>query len=193
MRRKQNEITDQGEIEKILTEGRVGRLATLGADGYPYITPVNYVYWQGAIYFHCALTGEKLDNIDRHHKVCFEVDFPLAYLDTGYDQSMPACEVTQLYQCVIIRGLAECVMQTDEKVAALNALMASHEGVADFSDITARTPAVAAIAVVAIRVESLSCKVNVAQVKSEEEKEKIRTHLQTRGLPGDKEAAGSIK
>jgi nitroimidazol reductase NimA-like FMN-containing flavoprotein (pyridoxamine 5'-phosphate oxidase superfamily) len=192
MRRKQDEITDQLEIEKILLGARVGRLATLGADGYPYITPVNFVYWQESIYFHCALKGEKLDNIDKHPKVCFEVDIPLAYLDTGYDKSMPACDVGQFYKCVIIRGLAECVSGTDEKVAALNALMASHEGVQAFSDITAETPAVSACTVVAVRVESLSCKANLARKKSEQEKEKIRTYLKTRGLPGDMEAAKLI-
>lgn len=189
MRRKQSEITAKEEIEEILQKTRVGRLATLGADGYPYITPVNYVYRQDSIYFHCALKGEKLDNIRRHGKVCFEVDIPLAYLDTCYDKSMPACDVGQYYQCVIIRGQAEIVERQDEKVDALNALMASHENDPHFSDITANTPAVKLCAVVAVRIESLSAKANLAQKKSEEEKEKISVYLQQRNLPGDREAA----
>ncbi|MGB3211589.1 MAG: pyridoxamine 5'-phosphate oxidase family protein [Desulforhopalus sp.] len=193
MRRKQSEIKEKSKITDILAQGRVGRLATLGKDGYPYITPVNYVYWQGSIYFHCSLKGEKLDNIDRHRKVCFEVDIPLAYLDTGYDRSMPVCDVGQFYQCVIIRGHAEIVEQSDEKVQALNALMASHENVPQFSDITAETPAVKLCAVVAVRIDSLSAKANLAQKKSETEKEKIRAYLQQRGLPGDLEAAALIR
>jgi nitroimidazol reductase NimA-like FMN-containing flavoprotein (pyridoxamine 5'-phosphate oxidase superfamily) len=193
MREKQCEITEKNEIEDILLHGRVGRLATLGEDGYPYITPVNYVYWKESIYFHCSLKGEKLDNIRRHGKVCFEVDFPLAYLVTGYDKSMPACDVGQFYQCVIIRGRAEIVEQSDEKVEALNALMASHENVQQFFDITAKTPAVKLCAVVAVRVESLSAKANLAQEKSEGEKEKIRTYLQQRDLPGDRDAAVLIR
>jgi hypothetical protein len=193
MRRKQSEITDIKEIENILAKVRVGRLATLGADGYPYITPVNYVYWQGSIYFHCSLKGEKLDNIRRDGRVCFEVDIPLAYLDTGYDKSMPACDVGQFYQCVIIRGRAEIVEQADEKIGALNALMASHENVPQFTDITAQTPAVQFCFVVAVRVESLSAKANLAQNKSEAEKDKIRHYLQQRNLPGDREAAALIR
>jgi nitroimidazol reductase NimA-like FMN-containing flavoprotein (pyridoxamine 5'-phosphate oxidase superfamily) len=193
MRRKQSEITEKEQIEEILTKTRVGRLATLGGDGYPYITPVNYVYRQGSIYFHCALKGEKLDNIRRHGKVCFEVDIPLAYLDTAYDKNMPACDVGQFYQCVIIRGQAEIVEQQGEKVDALNALMASHENVYQFFDITVDTPAVKLCAVVAVRIESLSAKANLAQKKTAAEKEKISVYLQKRDLPGDREAAMLIR
>lgn len=192
MRRKQSEITDKKAIEAILQRARIGRLATLGADGYPYITPVNYVYWQESVYFHCALQGEKLDNIRRHGKVCFEVDIPLAYLDTGFDMDMPACDVGQFYQCVVIRGRAETIDDIAEKVAALNALMASHEGVAQFAGITAVTPAVARCAVVAVRIESMTAKANLAQKKSAAEKEKIRAYLKGRALPGDAEAAELI-
>jgi hypothetical protein len=192
MRRKQSEITDKSAIEAILQRARIGRLATLGADGYPYITPVNYVYWQESVYFHCALVGEKLDNIRRHGKVCFEVDIPLAYLDTGFDKDMPACDVGQFYQCVVIRGRAETIDGIAEKVAALNAIMASHEGVAQFTGITAETPAAARCAVVAIRIESMTGKANLAQKKSAADKEKIRAYLKGRGLPGDAEAAELI-
>ena len=60
MRRKQSEITAKEEIEEILKKTRVGRLATHGSDGYPYITPVNNVYHQGSSYFHCALKKESV-------------------------------------------------------------------------------------------------------------------------------------
>ncbi|MCX5873915.1 MAG: pyridoxamine 5'-phosphate oxidase family protein [Deltaproteobacteria bacterium] len=47
MRRKHCEITDPLDIERILSSTTVGRLATNGGDGYPYITPVNFVYHEG--------------------------------------------------------------------------------------------------------------------------------------------------
>lgn len=192
MRRKFNEITEQKVIEGILQRARIGRLATLGQDGYPYITPVNYVYFRGGIYFHCARQGEKLDNLRRHPQVCFAVDLPLAYLDTAYDRDLPVCDVGQFYQSVVIRGRAEIIEDAVEKVQALNALMASHENAAGFAAITAVTPAVALCTVVAVRVESISAKANLAQKKSSGEKEKIRSYLRHRGLPGDKETAELI-
>ena len=193
MRRSQCEITEKKSIEKILKRCRIGRLATVGTDGYPYITPLNYVYWQGAIYFHCAHKGEKIDNIARDPRVCFEVDIPLAYKGTDFEPQGPVCQVHQFYHSVIIRGRAEVVGDLVEKVDALNALMALHEGVADFSRITADLPAVAACAVVAVRIESLSGKSDLAQKKSEMDKEQIRKYLQQRNLPGDAEAARLIR
>lgn len=192
MRRKKEEITDGQAIAAILEEARIGRLATVGADGYPYIVPVNFVYWRQSIYFHCAREGEKLDNIRRDPRVCFEVDIPLAYLDTAYDRQMPPCDVGQFYRSAIIRGRAEIIQDIEEKVDALNALMASHEGVGDFSAITPATRAVALCEVVAVRVERLSAKANLAQKKSAEEKERIRAYLERRGLPGDAAAAALL-
>ncbi len=192
MRRKFNEVTDKNDIGAILLGSRIGRLATVGQDGYPYITPVNYVYLRGSIYFHCALQGEKLDNMQRDSKVCFAVDRPLAYLDTGYDTDMSVCDVGQFYQSVVIRGRAEIIIDVTEKVEALNALMACHENDPEFAAITSVTPAVARCAVVAVRVESLSAKANLAQKKSTEEKEKIRIYLQQRKFPGDLETADLI-
>ncbi len=69
MRKKKCEITDRAAIDAILSRCRVGRMASVGSDGYPYITPVNYVYLKEAIYFHCARAGEKLDNIGQDSRV----------------------------------------------------------------------------------------------------------------------------
>jgi uncharacterized protein len=189
MRRKQCEITDTGKIGEILARCRVGRLATCGRDGYPYITPVNYVFHNNTIYFHCAHKGEKIDNIAACNRVCFEVDIPLSYLDLAFDPSRPSCQVHQLYHCVIIRGKAEIVVEMTEKVAALNALMAAHEQQPGFTAITGDTPAVSLCTVVAVRPQSISGKSDLAQKKSCEERQQIAEYLQKRGFPGDEEAA----
>lgn len=189
MRRKQCEITDQAVIRELLGRCRVGRLATTGADGYPYITPVNYVFFKESIYFHCARQGEKLDNIARDNRVCFEVDIPLSYFDVAFDPSRLPCLVHQFYHCVIIRGRAETVEDIQEKVASLNALMAAHEHTQDFGLITSDTPAVSLCTVVVVRPESVSCKSDLAQKKSDEERLRIASYLKNRGLPGDDETA----
>ena len=62
------------ETESILSAGEYGVLSTVGEDGYPYGVPVNYIYRNGRIYFHCAaLQGKKLKNIQFSDKVCFTV------------------------------------------------------------------------------------------------------------------------
>ena len=194
MRKRQHEITSRDEVDAILRRCRVGRIATHGADGYPYITPLNYVYHDGSIYFHCARSGEKLDNLKRDSRVCFEVDIPLAYLDLDYYGDNPeSCGVTQFYHSVVIRGRAEIVKEGDEKTSALEALVASHEpeGRA-FRKITADTKAVGLCEVVAVRIERISGKSGLAQKKSDEEKQALSAFLKHRDLPGDAEAADLI-
>lgn len=189
MRRKQCEIKDNKEIDRILRKATVGRIATHGADGYPYITPVNYVWLNDSIYFHCAHKGEKIDNIRRDSKVCFEVDIPLSYFGLDYDPSRPTCHVHQFYHCVVIRGIAEIVEDSGEKVNALNALVESHEKNADFEKVTAETKGVELCTVVAVRANSISGKSDLAQKMSSEDRKKVSEYLAARDLPGDKEAA----
>jgi len=189
MRRKQCEIKDIKQIEALLGRATIGRLATSGADGYPYITPVNYVWWNGSVYFHCAHEGEKIDNIRRDNRVCFEVDIPLSYLGLEYDPTRPTCHVHQLYHCVIIRGRAEIVQEIDEKVESLNALMAAHENNDDFTRVDAGTKGVGLCSVVAVKVESISGKSDLAQKMASKEKAKVAEYLKKRNLPGDAEAA----
>lgn len=62
MRKSAREIFDKDIIE-ILQEGEYGVLATTGENGYAYATPLSYVYYNDYVYFHCAVEGNKLDNI----------------------------------------------------------------------------------------------------------------------------------
>lgn len=70
MRRSDREITIQ-EARAILAGGEYGVLSTVGKDGQPYGVPLNYVYKDNRIYFHCALAGQKLDDIGYNAKVAF--------------------------------------------------------------------------------------------------------------------------
>ncbi len=192
MRRRQCEITDPQEISRILSAATIGRMATSGADGYPYITPVNFVYFNGNIYFHCARKGEKLDNIVRDDRVCFQVDIPLAYLDLDATPNGGSCNLHQLYHCVIIRGRARVVPDGDLKTDALNALVAAHEPGRTPPPVPADTPAYQACAVVEIRPENLSAKSDLAQKKSPAEREALARYLAQRNRPGDSETVKAM-
>lgn len=106
-------ILPEGSVEEILKAGEEGVLATCGEDGYPYATPLNYVYHNGAIYFHCAITGHKLDNIAFNPKVSFCV-----YVDT---ELMPS-KFSIKFRSVVAFGKTEEV-SGDEKKEALLALI----------------------------------------------------------------------
>ncbi len=70
MRRSDKMLTSE-EMLDIMNTAEYGILSTVGEDGYPYGVPVNYIYLDGNIYFHSALTGHKLDNIAFSDKVSF--------------------------------------------------------------------------------------------------------------------------
>lgn len=72
MRKKEREVFDE-ELRSIIENGEYGNLATINEDGYPYVVPISYVYYNNFIYFHCAKEGQKLDNISRNNKVSFSV------------------------------------------------------------------------------------------------------------------------
>jgi hypothetical protein len=192
MRRSQCEVTDQAEINRILSAATIGRLATVGADGFPYVTPVNYVFTNDGIYFHCALKGEKLDNIARDDRVCFQVDIPLAYLDLGYNPAGSSCNVHQFYHCVIIRGRARVVPDGELKTMALNALVAAHEPDRNPAPVQEDMPNYKACAVVEVRPETISAKSDLAQKKAPEVREGLARYLEKRGRPGDRETAAAM-
>lgn len=192
MRRKFNEVTGPEDIDRILSMTRVGRLATVGLDGFPYITPVNFVHLDGKIYFHSAPEGEKLDNIRENPRACFEVDTPLAYLDLALDPSRAACQLHQFYHCVIIRGRASIVADGPLKLAALNALVAKHEPDSEFEPVTENTPACRACVVVEIEPLSITAKSDLAQNKTESKRRAVAEYLLRRNQPGDRETVEAM-
>jgi hypothetical protein len=192
MRRKHCEITDPKEITRILASTHIGRVATVDTEGYPYIIPLNFVFHEGCVYFHCAPKGEKLDNLTRDPRVCFEVDVPLAYLGVGFNVERNPCRTHQLYHSVIIRGLARIVPDGDLKTAALNALVAKHEGNRDFSPVTPDSLAYKACCVFEIKPERMTAKSDLSQNKPQDQKRQVAEQLARRGLPGDLEAVRAM-
>ncbi len=192
MRRQHAEVTDQQEIERILCSTNIGRLATTGSDGYPYVTPVNFVYYRENIYFHCAPACEKLDNIARDSRVCFEVDMPLAYLDTGFDPERPGCKVHQFYHCVIIRGEASIVPDGPIKTAALNALLATHEPGVTLQPVTEDMHGYRICNVVQVRPMTITAKSDLAHNKTPEERLALARYFKGRNGPMDLETVRAM-
>lgn len=88
IRRKEKQLTI-AECDEILAKAEYGTLATMGDDGYPYAVPVNYVYHNGDIYFHCATKGHKLDNIRYCSNVSFNVVTDVWVVPLIHDKGQP--------------------------------------------------------------------------------------------------------
>ncbi len=193
MRRNNCEINDGKEMSRILGATNIGRLATVDVKGYPYITPVNFVFYSGRVYFHCAPEGEKLENLSRDPRVCFEVDIPLAYLEVSFNPAGNPCRTHQFFHSVIIRGTARVIPDGELKTAALNALVAKHEGNQSFPAVAPDSPGYRMCRVIEIIPERMTGKSDLGQNKPQQDyKQFIAERLAQRGLPGDLEAVKAM-
>lgn len=109
MRRKDKQLTMEESIE-ILRNNEIGVLSTICENGYPYGVPLNYVYYNNSIYFHCAKIGQKLDNIKSCDKVSFCVYCDVELLPDKFDTN---------YKSVILFGKAIEINELEKEEALL--------------------------------------------------------------------------
>jgi cytidylate kinase len=72
MRRREREIGREAVLE-LLERGEYGVLALDDGSSWPYAVPLSYVLADGAVYFHCAPAGRKVEIMARNNRVCFTV------------------------------------------------------------------------------------------------------------------------
>jgi len=143
------------DAREFLRAGREGRLATCDGAGQPYITPLNYLYRDGKIYFHSKLSGRKLDNIAENSRVCFEVS-AVAKLTVSNDRP---CGCSTRYTSVLAFGKARVISDETEKAAWLNLLVERYAEGKDFQRVEEKDAA--GCAIVEIVVEQISGKMNI--------------------------------
>ncbi len=120
MRRTEKEIKNRSQIEDILKQARVCRLA-MADDDFPYIVPLNFGYRDDVIYIHSAQQGRKIDLLKKNPNVCFEVD-ELSRLK----KAKQACDWGVEYKSVIGTGRACFVDNKADKIRALDIIMAQY-------------------------------------------------------------------
>ena len=148
MRRKDREIKDKAEIERIIQEALVCRVALSDGDS-PYVFPVCFGFKDGTIYFHSAQEGKKIEILKKNNKVCFEMD-----IDTKLIEGEKGCEWGIRYSSVIGFGTASFIEDIEEKKKALHVLLAHYSDKSyEFPE-----PSLDQVAIIKIRVESMTGK-----------------------------------
>ena len=127
MGRKDREIQDKKEIQRIMEACQVCSLAFSGTqDEYPYVIPLNFgVIWDGdqaALYFHGAGEGTKTERMRRDERAAF-------CMYSGQEPALkqPACRSTMLYSSVCGTGRLSVVRDMEEKRRGLDALMRQYD------------------------------------------------------------------
>ena len=110
LRRKDRKATPEQAWE-IINNGEYGLLGTSDSTGQPYVVPLSYVCEGERIYFHSALTGHKIENINENNKVSFCV--------VGSTKPVYNGSFTTYYESAIAFGTACLVEDAQEKEKAL--------------------------------------------------------------------------
>ncbi len=119
--RRKDRAMSATESEELLDRATVGRIATVGAEGFPYVIPISFVYEPEirTVFLHHATSGHLLENLAHEQRVCFEVDEPGAVLALG----PLACDMTHVYKSVLCFGRARVIEAGEEKERALRLLV----------------------------------------------------------------------
>ena len=87
-------------------------------DNQPYVIPMSFGYQDGAVYFHCAPEGRKIDILRKNPRVCIEFD-----VDCRLKTGDSACKWGFYFQSAIAFGVAAFIEDAVEKRAALDIIM----------------------------------------------------------------------
>jgi uncharacterized protein len=122
VRRKDKLMTDQQALE-CLARGFCGRIASVGADGWPYCVPLLYVWTDGEVLVHNpSMRGHLRANVEHNQRVCFEVDEAGEVFDYGRFE----CDSSVAYRSVIVFGTIRIVEGELAKQGFFDALMAKY-------------------------------------------------------------------
>lgn len=114
----------EAEARQFLKEQSVAHVATVGADGWPYVIPLVYVYEGGdVIYLHTgSRPGHFLSNVQHDNRVCLEVS-TMGALIPG---KRHACTSALVYTSAIVYGHLKIIDDDDKKNWFFDKLLEKH-------------------------------------------------------------------
>jgi uncharacterized protein len=149
MRRKDKEITDQKLLEEILSTSILCRIAMVD-NGIPYIVPLNYGYFNNALFIHSASTGKKIEILKNNNRVCFEIENSVEIIKHN-----EACHWGTKYRSLIGYGTVDIIENFELKKTGLDIIMKQH-GNTDINIYNENN--INAIVILKLNIESISGK-----------------------------------
>ena len=120
MRKANQEIINQEELEEILKAALICRIAMMDGN-LPYIIPLNYGYSNGCLFIHSAPEGKKIDLMGQSPEVCFEVEDTMEIT-----KGEKACDWSTRYRSIVGYGSMEILSDEKSKQEGLEVIMAQH-------------------------------------------------------------------
>jgi nitroimidazol reductase NimA-like FMN-containing flavoprotein (pyridoxamine 5'-phosphate oxidase superfamily) len=121
MRRSDKEISDPKAIDDIISSSIVCKLA-MSHENRPYLVPLCFGYRDGALYFHSAPEGKKIEILKANPDVCF-----LFEIYTQVIKSAEACKWGMKYRSVMGFGKASFITDSESKKRAFDIIMKQYD------------------------------------------------------------------
>ena len=109
--------TDPDKINRFLEQARTGYLGLTDGE-FPYVIPLNFVWWEGCIYIHGAAEGRKVSLIEQNPNVCFTISEEYGTLA----DPVPA-KTDTAYMSVMIQGTITALSDLETATAAMQQML----------------------------------------------------------------------
>ncbi len=181
------QIQSREKIIEFLGQEHVGRLATIDSNGYPQAVPMNFVFFDDAVYMHSHTRGEKLDNIRANPKSGFEVDRELEFLPSYFFHPTDASRADTLYISVVIKGASTLVRDPREKASALNALMQKYQPEGKYEPLRPDMDVLNHVAVIKVMPKDMRGKYKIGQTMKKGDRTDLAQNILRRGSTSARE------
>ncbi len=118
--RRADKLMPEESTLELISLGVVGRLATVGPDGWPYVIPLLYVWKDAEIWLHTTHAhGHLRTNVEHESRVSFEIDEPGKIFSYGPYH----CNTSIAYRSAVIFGRIRMIDDEEERKAFFDAFM----------------------------------------------------------------------
>jgi nitroimidazol reductase NimA-like FMN-containing flavoprotein (pyridoxamine 5'-phosphate oxidase superfamily)/GNAT superfamily N-acetyltransferase len=183
------------ESVAVLASAPFVHVAGSDARGAPIMRTLNAAVVDGAVTFHGAPAGEKLELLGR--EVVVAAEDVVASIPSWFVDPERACPATTYFRSVQVHGVLEEVTDAPAKARALAALMAKHQPEGKHVPIAADHPlyrkAIEGLLVARVSLEKLDGKGKLGQNRSPGDLAVILERLWERGEPGDLRAIDLVR
>jgi nitroimidazol reductase NimA-like FMN-containing flavoprotein (pyridoxamine 5'-phosphate oxidase superfamily)/GNAT superfamily N-acetyltransferase len=195
MRRAQHFAMSEEEAMAFLAAAQVVHFAAVGDDGQPILRTVNAVVVDGAVAFHGAPIGEKVEALGR--SVVLAAEETVTTVPSYFLDAERACPATTLYRSVQVHGVLQAVDDPPRKARVLQALMEKLQPEGGHApvrhDDRLYEKAIKGLLIAEVRPTRVDGKAKLAQNRRPEEVAHIVEQLWRRGAPGDARAVDLIR
>src|SRR5690606_7507077 len=158
----------------------------------PRVTPLNFVYYKGNVYFHGSKIGEKMRSLATNNRVSFSVAREFSQIPSYWLDPELACPATVFFKSAHITGQAEVVTDLTEKAEAFTAFMNKLQPEGGFCPIDPATDEryakqLGGTGMVKIHVEDISAKFKFGQNWKADKRDAVGEKLLARGAEPDGE------